>query len=314
MYGRWDVGHHSPLHLPTSRGFDTFLGYLAGDNYYWSKRNPDHTNFHDIFNSTESCYEPYREDDMHQYSTFFYRDKAIELINSHNFESKSMFLLMSFQAVHDPFTDKGKFTTGMPDAYFDDEPTILSTIHSEVKGKQRQEYIKSLYMLDKSIGQIYDKLEETEDYQEEIEDIEEVEDEEEEENDDELKIFDEDGKECEVDNVIEDDNEYFDNEDDIEVQPDTTIQYVKKEDRISAPKLTKYEMVRILGERCKQLTTGAKPLIKNHQRLPYDRIAEEELKVNMIPFKIRRPLPNGKYELWTLDELKKDHLMSLLEE
>ena len=128
-------------------------------------------------------------------------------------------------------------------------------------------------------------------------------------------ILDKEGKECSIDKAIEDDNEYFENEEeDIEVQPDTTIQYVKKEDRISAPKLTKYEMVRILGERCKQLTTGAKPLIKNHQGLPYDRIAEEELKVNMIPFKIRRPLPNGKYELWTLDELKKDHLMSLLEE
>ena len=72
-------------------------------------------------------------------------------------------------------------------------------------------------------------------------------------------------------------------------------------------------MVRILGERQKQLTMGAKPLIKNFQGLPYDKIAEEELKLNMIPFKIRRPLPNGKYELWTLDELSKTHLLSLLE-
>jgi DNA-directed RNA polymerase subunit K/omega len=158
-----------------------------------------------------------------------------------------------------------------------------------------------------------DKLEETEDYQEEIEDIEEVEDEEEEENDDELKIFDEDGKECEVDNVIEDDNEYFDNEDDIEVQPDTTVQYVKPNERISSARLTKYELVRILGERTKQLTMGAKPLIKNYQGLPYDRISEEELKLNMIPFKIRRPLPNGKFELWTLEELNKEHLLSLLD-
>jgi DNA-directed RNA polymerase subunit K/omega len=160
-----------------------------------------------------------------------------------------------------------------------------------------------------------DKLEETEDYQEDIEDIEEVEDEEDEENDDddELKIFDEDGKECEVDNIIEDDNEYFDNEDDIEVQPDTTVQYVKPNERISSARLTKYELVRILGERTKQLTMGAKPLIKNYQGLPYDRISEEELKLNMIPFKIRRPLPNGKFELWTLDELNKEHLLSLLD-
>jgi DNA-directed RNA polymerase subunit K/omega len=72
-------------------------------------------------------------------------------------------------------------------------------------------------------------------------------------------------------------------------------------------------MVRILGERTKQLTMGAKPLIKNYKGLNYDKIAEEEFKLNMIPFKIRRPLPNGKYELWNLEELSKEHLLYLLE-
>jgi len=72
-------------------------------------------------------------------------------------------------------------------------------------------------------------------------------------------------------------------------------------------------MVRILGERTKQLTMGAKPLIKNYESLGYDKIAEEELKLNMIPYKIKRPLPNGRYEIWTLDELYKNHLLALLE-
>jgi DNA-directed RNA polymerase subunit K/omega len=88
---------------------------------------------------------------------------------------------------------------------------------------------------------------------------------------------------------------------------------LKKGDRITRNKLTKYEMVRILGERTKQLTMGAKPLVKNIEGLPYDVIAEEELKLNMIPFKIKRPLPNGKVEIWTLDELDKSHLLSYLE-
>jgi DNA-directed RNA polymerase subunit K/omega len=88
---------------------------------------------------------------------------------------------------------------------------------------------------------------------------------------------------------------------------------IKKEDRITRNKLTKYEMVRILGERTKQLTMGAKPLIKNIEGLSYDIIAEEELKLNMIPYKIKRPLPNGKVEIWTLDELDKAHLLSYLE-
>ena len=115
-----------------------------------------------------------------------------------------------------------------------------------------------------------------------------------------------------IDELFHDD-ELFENEDNINESKNTIKDYVAKEDRISVNRLTKYEMVRILGERTKQLTMGAKVLIKNGNTLSYDKIAEEELKLNMIPFKIIRVLPNGNHELWTLDELKKDHLYSQLE-
>jgi DNA-directed RNA polymerase subunit K/omega len=98
-----------------------------------------------------------------------------------------------------------------------------------------------------------------------------------------------------------------------EIPIENNSEYISIENRISCNRLTKYEMVRILGERTKQLTMGAKPLIKNFESLSYDKISEEELKLNMIPFKIKRPLPNGKFEIWTLDELKKDHLYYLLD-
>jgi len=108
----------------------------------------------------------------------------------------------------------------------------------------------------------------------------------------------------EADEIYNDDNiEYTENE----VLSNNNI--VQKENKISINRLTKYEMVRILGERTKQLLMGAKPLIKNYNSLSYEEIAEEELKLNMIPFKIKRPLPNGKYEIWNIEELYKDHLM-----
>jgi len=156
-----------------------------------------------------------------------------------------------------------------------------------------------------------DKIEGDEDV--EFQEDDDVIDEDENDDVDDEVIYDEDGKVCNLQKVIEDDNEYYDNDEEIEAQPDTSVEYVKKEERQSSAKLTKYEMVRILGERTKQLTMGAKPLIKNYKGLPYDKISEEELKLNMIPFKIRRPLPNGKYELWNLEELSKEHLLSLLE-
>jgi len=120
---------------------------------------------------------------------------------------------------------------------------------------------------------------------------------------------------CEIDNIIKDDNDYFGNDDDeVEILNENlnSHDYVSGDKRISSNRLTKYEMVRILGERTKQLVMGAKPLIKNFKGLPYDKIAEEEFKLNMTPFKIKRPIPNGKYEIWTLDELDKTHLLYLL--
>lgn len=121
-------------------------------------------------------------------------------------------------------------------------------------------------------------------------------------------------EECQLEKMIDDDNEFFDNYEDSEVPTNTNeTKLLKKEERISFNRLTKYEMVRILGERTKQLIMGAKPLIKNYESLSYDRIAEEELKLNMIPFKIKRVLPSGRYEIWDLEELDKKYLMALLE-
>jgi DNA-directed RNA polymerase subunit K/omega len=108
---------------------------------------------------------------------------------------------------------------------------------------------------------------------------------------------------------VNDDEIYYN----IDIPTTIDIKCLVGADRISLNRLTKYEMVRILGERTKQITMGAKPLIKNTKNLTNEQIVNEEFKNNMIPFKIKRPLPNGKFEIWTLDELKKDHLLSLLE-
>ena len=87
---------------------------------------------------------------------------------------------------------------------------------------------------------------------------------------------------------------------------------IDPKDRITRNFLTKYEAVRIIGERTKQLIMGAKPLISNHQEFSYEELAVEELKLNMIPFKIRRPVGNN-IEIWSLSELRKDHLQSILD-
>jgi DNA-directed RNA polymerase I, II, and III subunit RPABC2 len=87
------------------------------------------------------------------------------------------------------------------------------------------------------------------------------------------------------------------------------INDVPKEDRITMPYLTKYERVRVLGTRAKQISLGAKILVKNVDlttKSPIE-IAKIELGLGIIPFKIRRPLPNGKVEEWKISELVKQN-------
>ena len=109
---------------------------------------------------------------------------------------------------------------------------------------------------------------------------------------------------CSVDDIIKEVS--LDNNN---IKSELTI--LNGKDRITNPRLTKYEMVRLLGERTKQLIMGAKPLIKNYQDYSYEEIAIQELKLNMIPFKVKRPLPDNKIEIWTIDELDKNHLVEL---
>ena len=88
---------------------------------------------------------------------------------------------------------------------------------------------------------------------------------------------------------------------------------VDADKRTSKNKLTRYEFVRIISERIMQLTKGAKPLIKQNKQsmeLSYKEIAIEELKANMIPFKIRRFVKDH-YEIWKIEELNKKHLEPL---
>lgn len=91
-----------------------------------------------------------------------------------------------------------------------------------------------------------------------------------------------------------------------------------KEKRISKQQMTKYELVRIIGERTAQLTRGAKPLIKQNKKtdkLSYKEIAIEEMKLNMTPLKIKRLVNTNvgsQYEIWEVNELEKAHLMNIL--
>ena len=95
-----------------------------------------------------------------------------------------------------------------------------------------------------------------------------------------------------------------------EVKKFATVKRNKQGDIIdllhrTIPILTKYERTRVLGQRAKQLNSGAQSTVK----IPDTTIdgylmALEELRQRKIPFIIRRPIPNGGFEYWKVSDLE----------
>jgi DNA-directed RNA polymerase I, II, and III subunit RPABC2 len=101
----------------------------------------------------------------------------------------------------------------------------------------------------------------------------------------------------ELDAVVED---TFEDEEPIT----NDIKYVKSEDRITKSYLYEFERVRLLGERAKQISMGAKPMIKNVDKLDPKSIARLEIENKVIPLMILRELPDGRIEKWKINELQ----------
>jgi DNA-directed RNA polymerase subunit K/omega len=71
------------------------------------------------------------------------------------------------------------------------------------------------------------------------------------------------------------------------------------------PFVSRYEKARVLGERAKQLNSGAEPFVEiDETMIDGYLIALKEFEEKKIPFIIQRPLPNGACEYWKLKDLE----------
>jgi DNA-directed RNA polymerase I, II, and III subunit RPABC2 len=125
------------------------------------------------------------------------------------------------------------------------------------------------------------------------------------------EIIDREGDGDEDDGDEDDINSNEDMSDDEKIlidisETENSTKFIHSKLRITKPFLNIYEKTRVLSTRSKQLSLGAKPLIKidGNLKLSPLEIATLEFENKMIPFIIRRKLPDGKYELWKVSELE----------
>lgn len=78
----------------------------------------------------------------------------------------------------------------------------------------------------------------------------------------------------------------------------------RDENHKTYPFLTQYEKTKIIGLRANQISQGSRPFISVPEHITDVReIARLELEQKRLPFIVKRPLPNGKYEYWRLADL-----------
>ncbi|EDP42175.1 hypothetical protein MGL_3424 [Malassezia globosa CBS 7966] len=74
-------------------------------------------------------------------------------------------------------------------------------------------------------------------------------------------------------------------------------------ERITTPYMTKYEKARILGTRALQISMNAPVLVPTEGEMDPLAIAQKELLAKKIPLLVRRYLPDGTFEDWSVSEL-----------
>lgn len=87
------------------------------------------------------------------------------------------------------------------------------------------------------------------------------------------------------------------------LQQEEVGQAVDKDKRITTPFMTKYERARVLGTRALQISMCAPIMVELENETDPLQIAMKELKSKKIPLIIRRYLPDGSFEDWSIDEL-----------
>ncbi len=74
----------------------------------------------------------------------------------------------------------------------------------------------------------------------------------------------------------------------------------------TSPFMTKYERARIIGSRALQISLNAPVMVDTEGDTDPMSIAERELNAKLVPFIVRRFLPDGTYEDWKVKDLLQD--------
>ncbi|XP_067939336.1 arylsulfatase B-like [Watersipora subatra] len=142
MIGKWHLGFSKDELMPTARGFDTYMGYLSGDEDYYSRSRSfwNYTGIDYTVNTTG------HNDTYGQYSAHLYTGHAQQIIQAHASQTSApLFLYLAFQSVHFPLQ--------VPESY--------EKQYAHIQDDNRRVYAGMVSAMDEAVGNITRTLEES---------------------------------------------------------------------------------------------------------------------------------------------------------
>eukprot|EP00117_Sycon_ciliatum_P021277 scpid85922/ scgid3443/ Arylsulfatase B; N-acetylgalactosamine-4-sulfatase len=108
MVGKWDLGMSRWANTPTFRGFDSFVGFYGTSEDHFSHASVGHVGLLgtegltqyagvDLRNNTQAL-----TDKAGTYGSEIFTDRAVEVIQGHDYDEKPLFLYFGAQVVHTP--------------------------------------------------------------------------------------------------------------------------------------------------------------------------------------------------------------------
>ncbi|XP_065055588.1 arylsulfatase B-like [Rhopilema esculentum] len=144
LFGKWHLGSSKLGYVPTRRGFDRFYGFYSGAIDYYLHNQTAHRC---LKLKKEASFLDFRDqekvvrDRQGEYSAKVFDEEAVKFIKGHN-NSQPLFLVMSYQNVHDPLQ--------VPEQY--------SSMYRHIGDKDRRIYAGMASYLDNSMRLLTDAL------------------------------------------------------------------------------------------------------------------------------------------------------------
>jgi len=114
--GKWHLGFPTKQHLPGTRGFESWLGYLTGaEDHYLHTQSHGGCAARDLWRVNSTYSGPERDPALFpRYSPYVFTQEAVMVIDGHD-TAYPLFLYLPYQNVHGP--------NQVPDVFFDAYPS-----------------------------------------------------------------------------------------------------------------------------------------------------------------------------------------------